>query len=161
MRWVSPARPQPCSSSLPPPSVYITESRSGQTRRPKRVMSSAVLPMTVIVALGAAASRPRRKRAAPMPPASTVIRMGLIILRGDDPPGPPAHGRASPPHIPPTGGLAKTARPRAPAEVRALQLHTVTSRQRREVFHGTYGASWTTRRPIPRSSLDLKQDTRV
>src|ERR1700742_3991433 len=78
MRCDSPARPQPCSSSLPPPSVYITESRSGQTRRPKRVMSSAVLPMTVIVALGAAASRPRRKRAAPMPPASTVIRMDSL-----------------------------------------------------------------------------------
>ena len=76
---VSSARPQPCSSLMPPPSVYITESRSGQTRRPNRVMSSAVLPMTVIVASGAAASRPRRKRAAPMPPASTVIRMARTV----------------------------------------------------------------------------------
>ena len=31
-----PARPQPCSSLMPPPSVYITVSRSGLTCRPNR-----------------------------------------------------------------------------------------------------------------------------
>ena len=44
---VSSARPQPCPSWMPPPRVYITVSRSGQTRSPNRVMSSPVLPMTV------------------------------------------------------------------------------------------------------------------
>ena len=61
-------------SSMPPPRVYMTVSRSGQTRRPNSVMSSPVLPMTVISASGAARSSPRRKRAPPMPPASAVIR---------------------------------------------------------------------------------------
>src|ERR1700722_12833648 len=60
---------------MPPPRVYITVSRSGHTRRPYRVISSPVLPMTVISASGAAALRPRRNRAAPTPPASTVMRM--------------------------------------------------------------------------------------
>ena len=72
---VSPSRPQPWSSLMPPPSVYITVSRSGQTRRPNSVMSSPVFPMTVISASGAARRRPRRKRAAPTPPASTVMRI--------------------------------------------------------------------------------------
>jgi hypothetical protein len=44
---VSSVRPQPCSSWTPPPSVYMTVSRSGQTRRPWSVTSSAVLPTTV------------------------------------------------------------------------------------------------------------------
>src|SRR5450759_565265 len=44
---VSTARPQPWLSSMPPPRVYITVSRSGQTRSPNNVMSSAVLPITV------------------------------------------------------------------------------------------------------------------
>jgi hypothetical protein len=43
--------------------------------------------------------------------------------RGDDPPAPPAHGRASPPHIPPTGGRRQNrGAPRAVAEVKALWL---------------------------------------
>ncbi len=45
---VSSARPQPCSAWMPPPRVYITVSRSGQTCSPNRTMSSAVLPTTVI-----------------------------------------------------------------------------------------------------------------
>src|SRR5690348_7458075 len=60
---------------MPPPRVYMTVSRSGQTRRPNSVMSSPVFPMTVISAAGAAWRRPRRKRAAPTPPASTVMRI--------------------------------------------------------------------------------------
>ena len=71
----SAARPQPCSSLMPPPSVYMTVSRSGHTCRPYRMISSPVLPMTVISASRAAAFRPRRNRAAPTPPASTVMRM--------------------------------------------------------------------------------------
>jgi formamidopyrimidine-DNA glycosylase len=43
-----------------------------------------------------------------------------LRARGDDPPGPPDHGRASPPHSPPTGGRrTNRAAPRAAAEVRA------------------------------------------
>ncbi len=80
---VSSARPQPWSSEMPPPSVYITVSRSGQTRRPNSQMSSAVLPMTVTSASSAAEAaydnNPRRKRAAPMPPAGTTIRMPQIL----------------------------------------------------------------------------------
>src|SRR5437868_3111375 len=60
---------------MPPPSLSITVSRSGHMRRPCRVISSPVLPMTVISASRAAALRPRRNRAAPTPPASTVMRM--------------------------------------------------------------------------------------
>src|SRR4051812_856490 len=71
---VSSDLPQPCSSWMPPPSVYITVSRSGQMRRPNSVRSSPVFPITVTSASGSAASRPRRNRAPPTPPASTVIR---------------------------------------------------------------------------------------
>src|SRR6266516_1181042 len=53
----------------------MTVSRSGQIRSPNRVMSSPVLPMTVMSASGAATLRPLRKRAAPTPPAGTTIRM--------------------------------------------------------------------------------------
>src|ERR1700722_4911515 len=53
----------------------MTVSRSGQTCRPNGVKSSPVLPMTVISASGTASSRPRRNRAAPTPPARTVMRM--------------------------------------------------------------------------------------
>ncbi|CAM5732030.1 hypothetical protein SALBM311S_01588 [Streptomyces alboniger] len=76
--------PQPCSSLMPPPSVYITVSRSGQTFSPKRWMSSPVLPMTVMSASGAACFRPRRKRAPPMPPARTTIRMEASLAGGYD-----------------------------------------------------------------------------
>ena len=46
------ARPQPRSVSMPPPRVYITLSRSGQTRSPCTVMSSPVLTIAVISASG-------------------------------------------------------------------------------------------------------------
>ncbi len=85
LRWkVSSARPQPCSSLMPPPRVYITVSRSGQTFSPKRWMSSPVLPMTVMSASGAARFRPRRNRAPPMPPARTTMRMGASMAGGYD-----------------------------------------------------------------------------
>ena len=79
---VSPARPQPCSSLMPPPRVYITVSRSGQIRSPNKVMSSPVLPTTVTSLLtvespssaDSAMSKPRRNRAPPMPPASATTR---------------------------------------------------------------------------------------
>src|SRR5688572_10418515 len=63
---------------MPPPRVYITVSRSGQTRRPNSVMSSPVLPMTVtsVGSPAVARSRPRRNRAPPMPPAGTTTRRG-------------------------------------------------------------------------------------
>ena len=67
-------RPQPRSRSMPSPRVYITESRSGQTRRPNTEMSSPVLTTAVISSSGSAARTPRRKRAPPIPPASTVTR---------------------------------------------------------------------------------------
>jgi glycosyltransferase involved in cell wall biosynthesis len=49
----------------------------------------------------------------------------LNLLRGGDPPAPPAHGGALPPHIPPTGGRREhNGAPRAVAEVKTpwLQL---------------------------------------
>src|SRR3989442_1525118 len=47
---------------------------SGETWRPKKVSSSAVLTMTVSRRGSRSELRPRRKRAAPTPPASTVTR---------------------------------------------------------------------------------------
>ena len=44
---VSAVRPHPRSGSMPPPRVYITVSRSGQTLSPWTQMSSAVLAITV------------------------------------------------------------------------------------------------------------------
>src|SRR6056297_3644895 len=48
------------------------ESRSGQTRTPRWVRSSPTLTTAVICPAGTTCCRPRRKRAAPTPPASTV-----------------------------------------------------------------------------------------
>ena len=62
---VSPARPQPCSSLIPPPRVYITVSRSGETCRPNRVMSSPVLPMTVIVGVRGLGLQPAQEAGSP------------------------------------------------------------------------------------------------
>ena len=81
---VSSVRPQPCSSLMPPPRVYITVSRSGQTFSPNRWMSSPVLPMTVMSASGAACLRPRRNRAPPIPPARTTMRMWTSLQAGID-----------------------------------------------------------------------------
>src|SRR5215469_11837690 len=76
---------------MPPPSVYMTVSRSGQTWRPNGVKSSPVLPITVISASGTAARSPRRNLAAPTPPARTVMRMLAVLhhARGDTPRRPP------------------------------------------------------------------------
>jgi hypothetical protein len=50
-----------------------------------------------------------------------VLSKALYCPRGDDPPAPPDHGRASPLHSLPTGGRRKKrAAPRAVAEVKAL-----------------------------------------
>jgi hypothetical protein len=67
------------------------------------VMSSPVLPITVISASGAADLRPRRKRAAPTPPASTVMRIAKV-------------GQASVPEVAAAlpAAAAGTARSRAP-----------------------------------------------
>src|SRR3954454_21933309 len=73
MRQVSPSRPHPRGPSWTPASVYITESRSGQMRRPCSVTSSPVLTTAVISSSGHAARTPRRNRAPPMPPARTAI----------------------------------------------------------------------------------------
>src|SRR3954454_21290123 len=73
MRQVSPSRPHPRGPSWTPASVYITESRSGQMRRPCSVTSSPVLTTAVISSSGHAARTPRRNRAPPMPPAKTAI----------------------------------------------------------------------------------------
>src|SRR5262249_62287102 len=93
---------------MPPPSVYITVSRSGETWRPNRLMSSPVLPITVISASGAADFSPRRKRAAPTPPASTVMRMpASLATRAPAAPGGPAAtalGCQDWPDLPVTGG---------------------------------------------------------
>ena len=57
----------------------MTVSRSGQTRRPCTQISSPVFPMTVTSASGLAASTPRKNRAPPIPPASAVILMEVIL----------------------------------------------------------------------------------
>src|SRR4051794_28192747 len=69
---------------MPPPSVYMTVSRSGQIFSPCIQMSSAVFATTVISAAppagapvrSASRSSPWRKRAPPIPPDRTVIRRG-------------------------------------------------------------------------------------
>src|SRR6476469_184934 len=69
----SSARPHPCSGCSAPASVYVTVSRSGETARPWKRSSSAVLTTTVTSAGSTTRTRPRRKRAAPTPPASATI----------------------------------------------------------------------------------------
>src|SRR4051794_8757396 len=76
-RKLSSARPQPRSAEMPSPRVYITVSRSGQTRSPNIVMSSPLLPTTVMS--WPSARRPSRKREPPMPPANTVTRTPRIV----------------------------------------------------------------------------------
>src|SRR5829696_10352972 len=75
----SSATPQPVLGLARPASVYITVSRSGQTRRPHRSKSSAVLTMTArspgLPFLARAASRPDASFAPPTPPArATTLR---------------------------------------------------------------------------------------
>src|SRR6185437_9570681 len=86
---------------MPPPRVYITVSRSGLMCKPNRMMSSPVLPITVISASGAAALRPRRKRAAPTPPARTVMRIQEVLQPHAAPviPSPRQHPSRLPPAL--------------------------------------------------------------
>ena len=93
-RQLSSRRPQPRSASAPPPRVYIIVSRSGQIRRPCRVMSSAVLPITVIIGVRI---RPRGRRA----------RTGAADATGQDH---DLHADSVP-----SPALCRTARPIGPA----------------------------------------------
>src|SRR5512135_2302406 len=61
----------------------MTVSTSGEMWRPKKVSSSPVLMMTVRRCGSRSELRPRRKRAAPTPPARTVTRS--VRLVGCDP----------------------------------------------------------------------------
>src|ERR1700733_6129527 len=141
---VSSARPQPCCSLMPPPRVYMTVSRSGQTRRPNSVMSSPVLPTTVISASGAASFRPGRKRAAPTPPASTVIRIPKVCQVPARPPD-----RAVSPSLSPlvTREASDASDTSGADEVRGGRIS-----------HVIYLPSQTTRRPLSPPSLDLQQE---
>src|SRR5215204_1413778 len=73
----SSATPQPVLGLARPASVYITVSRSGQTRRPHRSKSSAVLTTTErspgLPPLARAASRPAASFAPPTPPARATV----------------------------------------------------------------------------------------
>src|SRR6266568_8906911 len=83
---VSPARPQPRPVSMPPPSVYMQVSRSGQIRSPCIHTSSPVFTSAVISCgesgagptgvIPNAAFTPSRNRAPPTPPTSTTTFTG-------------------------------------------------------------------------------------
>src|SRR5918999_1216606 len=77
--------PQPASGLAIPARVYITVSRSGQTRKPQRSKSSAVFTTTARSPGGSTASRPAASFAPPTPPASAST---LIV--------PPRRGPARP-----------------------------------------------------------------
>ncbi|MNW59992.1 hypothetical protein D3C74_379490 [compost metagenome] len=77
--YVSPARPQPRTSSASPASVYVTVSRSGLIARPCSSTSSAVLTTTVRSA--PASSMPWASFAPPTPPARTVTRASFTTGR--------------------------------------------------------------------------------
>src|ERR1700741_1668430 len=89
---VSPANPQPRSTSSMPASAYMTVSRSGEIRRPQTSVSSPVLPMTVSSACGTHVARPRMSLAAPVPPASVTTRISVaeVFAQG------PQRGAAAP-----------------------------------------------------------------
>src|ERR1700684_3984705 len=167
---------------MPPPSVYMTVSRSGQTRSPNSVMSSPVFPMTVISASGAASFRPRRNRAAPTPPASTVMRIrksvagpirNRAVRAGRRHPGLRFGARVA------GGAEAAQGRPGGRWLPRLRRARPVRSHHAPEFPTGTAGpvdliethlhrgfrviflASWTTGRPLSPFQLDVKQDTRV
>src|SRR5437899_2712696 len=74
---VSPARPQPRSTSSMPARAYVVVSRSGETWSPQTSVSSPVLPMTVRSRGSTCAARPLRSLAAPVPPASVTTRMSV------------------------------------------------------------------------------------
>src|SRR5262245_530697 len=89
---VSPANPQPRSTSSMPASAYMTVSRSGEMWRPQTSVSSPVLPMTVSSACGTHVARPRISLAAPVPPASVTTRISVaqVFAQG------PQRGAATP-----------------------------------------------------------------
>src|SRR4051795_9093413 len=72
---------------MPPPRVYITVSRSGQTLSPCTQMSSAVLAITLTrvwaPVRSTSRSSPCRKRAPPTPPESTVTCAGGVAGDGE------------------------------------------------------------------------------
>ena len=79
-RQVSPASPHPVSGLMASASVYMTVSRSGEMCSPCSTVSSPTLTMAVISSAGSTSIMPRRRRAAPTPPASaaiTVARRGV------------------------------------------------------------------------------------
>ena len=91
-----PRGPSPGSSWMPPPRVYMTVSRSGQTRSPYRrdvvggVADDGDLGRRARAPRRRWCSRPRRKRAPPTPPASAVMRMPGILSVASDGAGRPA-----------------------------------------------------------------------
>ena len=56
----------------------MTVSMSGETCKPCHAKSSPTLQIAVTLAGSATRHSPSRKRAAPTPPASTVMRMGSV-----------------------------------------------------------------------------------
>src|SRR5690242_4964755 len=71
-----------------PASVYMTVSRSGETKRSQCSKSSPVFTTAVSAAGGRKAASPSRRRAPPTPPASATTRprhrvcSGIEVLRG-------------------------------------------------------------------------------
>src|SRR5689334_3106788 len=72
-RHDSPSRPHPRSALIAPASVYVIVSRSGLMSSPCRTMSSPVFTTAVTSPGSRTTTTPRNNRAAPTPPASTVI----------------------------------------------------------------------------------------
>ena len=94
---VSPAMPQPRSSSNRPASMYMTASWSGITSRPCRSVSSPVLTMTVSSPGARTACRPCASFAPPVPPAraTTFTRSRRRAARRRAPSGRWSRGRTA------------------------------------------------------------------
>src|SRR6266511_1553974 len=91
---VSPASPQPVSGFSAPASVYVTVSRSGQTRSPWNQSSSPVFTTTVMSSGATTWTSPRRNRAAPTPPASAASTIAnVVVATRDSAPGIPGPSR--------------------------------------------------------------------
>ena len=67
------AEPQPRSESHKPARAYVTESRSGQTRRPCQVRSSPTFATTASLSGPRASRRHGASRAPPRPPVKRTI----------------------------------------------------------------------------------------